>query len=200
MLFKICYPNFRKKMTIMKEIFLSFNPKYFKPLLYGIKKYEYRKRFCNEETLAYLYLSGKSKCVIGLLELGKPIRLDKTRDNYIEYLDTLNRVDKYISSKDINAVPIKSLSLFENSISLEKIRDIIPKFMPPQMYYNLDNKPKLKEILNSRKIKEKLFIHNHEKIYYDNLAKSVSELEKTKEFININNSNIYKDILNKINI
>ena len=27
----------------MKEIFLSFRPEYFKPLLYGIKKYEYRK-------------------------------------------------------------------------------------------------------------------------------------------------------------
>ena len=31
----------------MKEIFLSFRPEYFKPLLYGIKKYEYRKRFCD---------------------------------------------------------------------------------------------------------------------------------------------------------
>ena len=39
----------------MKEIFLSFRPEYFKPLLYGIKKYEYRKRFCDEETRAYLY-------------------------------------------------------------------------------------------------------------------------------------------------
>ena len=45
----------------MKEIFLSFRPEYFKPLLYGIKKYKYRKRFCNEETKAYLYLSGKVK-------------------------------------------------------------------------------------------------------------------------------------------
>ena len=33
--------------------------------------------------------------------------------------------------------------------------------------------------------------------YYDNLAKSVSELEKEDEYININNSNIYKDILDK---
>lgn len=29
----------------MKEIFFSFRPEYFKPLLYGIKKYEYRKDF-----------------------------------------------------------------------------------------------------------------------------------------------------------
>ena len=46
----------------MKEIFLSFSPEYFKPLLYG---YEYRKRFCDEETSVYLYLSGKSRQVVG---------------------------------------------------------------------------------------------------------------------------------------
>ena len=55
----------------MKKIFLSFRPEYFEPLLYGIKKYEYRKRFCDEETIAYLYLSGKSRQVVGIVELGK---------------------------------------------------------------------------------------------------------------------------------
>ena len=69
----------------MKEILLSFKVEYFRPLLYGIKKYEYRKRFCDEETKAYLYLSGKSRQVIGILELGKPIRLDLTRNNYLEH-------------------------------------------------------------------------------------------------------------------
>ena len=63
-------------MLRVKEIFLSFRPEYFKPLLYGIKKYEYRKRFCDEETRAYLYLSGKSRQVVGVMELGRPIRLD----------------------------------------------------------------------------------------------------------------------------
>lgn len=166
----------------MKEIFLSFRPEYFEPLLYGIKKYEYRKRFCNEETKAYLYLSGKSRKVIGLLELAKPIRLDLTRQNYINYPETLKRVDEYISSNDINAVPIKSLSLFEKPISLDEIRNIIPGFMPPQMYYVLDNHPNLKEILEKRKLNKKIFEHIHGKIYYDNLAMSVSEMKKTEEF------------------
>ncbi len=102
----------------MKEIFLSFRPEYFKPLLYGIKKYEYRKRFCKEETRAYLYLSGKSRQVIGVMDLSKPIRLDLTREDYLNYSETLKRVDKYILNKDINAVPIKSLALFDNPISL----------------------------------------------------------------------------------
>lgn len=170
----------------MKEIFLSFRPEYFKPLLYGIKKYEYRKRFCNDETLAYLYLSGKSRQVIGVLELGKSIRLDKTRDSYLDYPDTLARVNSYIANGDINAIPIKSLTLFKSPISLREIRKSIPDFMPPQMYLILDNHPRLKELLKSQSLGKKLFVHKHDIIYYDNLAKSVSELKKTAEFERIN--------------
>lgn len=182
----------------MKEIFLSFRPEYFKPLLYGIKKYEYRKRFCDEETKAYLYLSGKSRQVIGIMELGRPIRLDLTKEDYLNYPETLNRVNQYILSKDINAVPIKSLSLFENPIELSDIRKEIPSFMPPQMYFVLDNHPQLKTMLENQPISKRVFYHEHDKIYYDNLAMSVSELEKTEEFkkihaVNINN-NDYKKI------
>ena len=173
----------------MKEIFLSFRPEYFKPLLYGIKKYEYRKRFWNEETRAYLYLSGKSRQVIGIMELGKPIRLNLTRNNYLKYPQTLKRVDEYILSKDINAVPIKSLALFDNPLSLDEIRNVIPNFMPPQMYFVLDNHPKLKSLLQKQSIKEKLFVHNHDEIYYDNLAVSVEELEKTPEFKKLHKNN-----------
>lgn len=166
----------------MKEIFLSFRPEYFKPLLYGIKKYEYRKRFCDEETKAYLYLSGKSRQVVGIMELGRPVRLDRTRENYLKYPETLKRVDKYILNREVNAIPIMSLSLFEHPISLDEIREEIPRFMPPQMYFVLDNHPKLRSILDRQPLNEKLFIHNHKDIYYDNIALSVGELEKTDEF------------------
>lgn len=166
----------------MKEIFLSFRPEYFKPLLYGIKKYEYRKRFCDEETKAYSYLSGKSRQVVGIMELGKPIRLDLTRDNYLDYPETLKRVDEYILNNDINAIPIKSLALFDHPINLDEIRNVIPNFMPPQMYFVLDNHPKLKSLLEHHLVNEKIFVHSHDEIYYDNLAMSVSELEKTDEF------------------
>ena len=166
----------------MKEIFLSFMPEYFRPLLYGIKKYEYRKRFCDEETRAYLYLSGKSRQVIGVMELGKPVRLDLTRESYLNYPETLKRVDEYILNKDINAVPIKSLALFDKPIDLNDIRKVIPNFMPPQMYFVLDNHPQLKSLLEKQHLNQKLFVHNHAGIYYDNLAMSVSELEKTDEF------------------
>lgn len=180
----------------MKELFLSFRTEYFKPLLYGVKKYEYRKRFCNEETKAYLYLSGKSRQVIGYLDLGKPIRLDITRNDYLNYPETLERVDKYILSGDINAVPIKSLVLFKNPISLDDLRKEIPGFMPPQMYYVLDNNLELKEFLEKQELGERVFTHKHDTIYYDNLAKSISELKKSDEFKELDklHYNDYKNI------
>lgn len=183
----------------MKEIFLSFNPIYFKPLLYGIKKYEYRKRFCDEETKAYLYLSGKKQLVVGVMELGRPIRLDKTRDEYINYPDTLKRVDAYIKKRDVCAVPIKSFRLFNKPISLNDLRNYIPGFMPPQMYYVLDNHLKLKSVLERLELKDLEFVHKHDKIYYDNLAMSVSELMQTDSFkkidLVVDKMGDYKEIL-----
>lgn len=182
----------------MKEIFLSFRPEYFKPLLYGIKKYEYRKRFCDEETKAYLYLSGKSRQVIGVMNLGKPIRLDLTRDNYLNYPETLKRVDEYILDKYINAIPIKSLALFDKPIDLEEIRNVIPNFMPPQMYMVLENNPKLKALLESKSLKESLFIHDHNSIYFDNLAMSVSDLQQTREFQELDTLNAKNKIFDNL--
>ena len=96
----------------------------------------------------------------------------------------------------INAIPIKSLSLFEKPIELDDIRNTIPGFMPPQLYYVLDNNPILKDLLEQQPIKEIVFSHNHEDIYYDNLAKSVSELKKTEEYKELHDKyiNNYKDI------
>ena len=76
-------------MEKKRKIFLSFRPEFFRPILYDIKKYEYRKRFTDQETLCYLYLSSKSKCIVGVLKLGKPIRLDKERDKFIDNPKTL---------------------------------------------------------------------------------------------------------------
>lgn len=166
----------------MKKIFLSFKPEYFLPLKFGLKKYEYRKRFCDEDTIAYLYLSGKSREVIGMMKLGKPIRLDKTRDNYVNYPDTLRRVDEYILNRDIYAIPIISLALFKSPISLNEIRDNIPNFMPPQMYYLLENNKVLKDFLEKRELQQELFVHKHDKIYLDNLAVTVSEMKNSSEY------------------
>lgn len=155
----------------MKEILLSFHPRSYGPLHDGIKMYEYRKRFCEEETKAYLYLSGKVRCIVGVMMLDKKIRLDRTRDNYLKYPDTLKRVDEYIALGDINAVPIKSLTLFKEPISLEEIRSCVSSFRPPRMYYVLNEDSPIMKLLKERTLDKPLFVHKHDGIYYDNLGK-----------------------------
>lgn len=183
----------------MKEIFLSFKPEYFKPILYGMKKYEYRKRFCHEETKAYLYLSSKKQMVIGVMELGIPIRLNEHICEYRAYPETYKRVEKYIAEGDVCAIPIKSLSLFYEPITLAELRKQIPNFKPPRMYYVLNSDSKLKSFLETRKIRDKEFIHKHDKVYYDNLALSVREMMMDEKFKKIDSVVLYmsdyKDII-----
>lgn len=165
-----------------KEIFLSFNPKYFKPLLYGLKKYEYRKRFCDNETKAYLYLSQKEKRVIGIVEFGKPLKLEKVIKELDKDSDVFKRVDEYLKKGNKKAVPIKSLQLFKKSVSLDEIRQEISNFMPPQMYYVLDNNQKLKQLMHKQEVDKVLFVHDHQDIYLDNLAVSCSQIKKTEQY------------------
>ena len=70
--------------------------------------------------------------------------------------------------------------------------------MPPQMYFVLDSHPKLKQILENQRINEKLFFHKHDCIYYDNLAKSVNELEKTEEFKKLHTKHTNNNDFNNI--
>lgn len=71
--------------------------------------------------------------------------------------------------------------------------------MPPQMYFVLENHPKLESILKKQKLKDNLFIHDHTNIYYDNLAFSVRKIEETEEFKKIHEKNKeneeFKDIM-----
>ena len=41
----------------MKSILLSFKPRWADLIMTGVKIYEYRKRFCNEPVMAYMYVS-----------------------------------------------------------------------------------------------------------------------------------------------
>lgn len=79
-----------------REIFLSFRPEFFRPILYNLKKYEYRKRFCNEPTTAYLYLSAPVQEVIGIMELGKPLIITEKINDYEKGTIIYDRINQSI--------------------------------------------------------------------------------------------------------
>lgn len=169
-----------------KEIFLSFRPEYFRPILYDIKKYEYRKRFCKEEVKAYLYLSSPVKEVIGIMYLGKPILIEKYRNFYKNKKTIYNRIDSEIKNRTKYAIPIKSFCLYEKPITIEEIKNIDEKFHVPQCYLNLENYKKVHVYLNSKNLYKAEFNNNHETIYEDNFCMSCLKMEQSNEFIKKN--------------
>lgn len=70
----------------MKTIFLSFTPEpFYEPIKKGVKRYEYRSRFCNEECYAYLYLSAPVQKVVARIKFGKRIELESWEKEFTDF-------------------------------------------------------------------------------------------------------------------
>ncbi len=167
-----------------RKILLSFRPEFFRPLLYNIKKYEYRKRFCEEPTTAYLYLSSPVKEIVGIVEFGTPLKLEEELKKY--NLDTFirRRIKGFIDKKIKYAIPIESLKLYKEPISLHKLKEIDPKFTAPQCYLNIENKKKIMEYLVIQDMYDYEFENKHDIVFESNLCVSCTEMEVTDEFLN----------------
>lgn len=165
-----------------RKIFLSFRPEFFRPILYNIKMYEYRKRFCDEPTTAYLYLSAPVQEVVGIMELGKPIHTTKQIENYDKNSIIYNRIKQCIENGEKFAIPIESLQLFKKPISIKKLKEIDGSFNVPQCYLNIENFPNIYTYLTSQELYDKEYVNNHTKLYEDNFCMTCMEMEGTNEF------------------
>ena len=169
-------------MSQKKNIFLSFRPEFFRPILYNIKKYEYRKRFCDESTCAYLYLSSPIRKVIGIMELGKPIHMEQIIKNYDNNSLIYSRIESCLKGGEKLAIPIESFTLFKQPVPIEKIKELDNHFTVPQCYLNLDNYPIIFTYLKKQDCYDTEFYNSHNQIYEDNFAMTCKEMEQTKEF------------------
>lgn len=171
------------KRYLERNIFLSFRPEYFRPILYGIKKYEYRKRFCKEPVIAYLYLSSPVQEVVGIIRFLKPFITEELLDDYNDDSIIRTRLLRCLDNKERFIIPIESLQLFENPIPIQELKNINPDFFIPQCYCNLENQRKIFEYLQSRPLMKKEFINDHSKIFESNLGVLCAEMEETEEYI-----------------
>lgn len=106
----------------------------------GEKIYEYRKRFCNEPVIAYMYVSTPVKAVTGIIHLGKKTKLSDWREQYKYNPDIVVKIDDFMIRNNI-VMPIEKV-IPTTVITLDELRLNIPGFKAPQMYYN-DNNPAL---------------------------------------------------------
>ena len=167
----------------MKNIFLSFRPEFFRPILYDIKKYEYRKRFLKEESIAYLYLSAPVQEVIGIMILGKAIMTEEIKETYKNRPLVYERLNKASAGKEKYIIPIISLKLFEKSVTKAELEVNDKKFNVPHCYFNLENYPKTFNFLKEQITMDAEFLNDHANVFENNLGMTCAEMELTKEFI-----------------
>lgn len=165
-----------------REIFLSFKPEYFRPILYDIKKYEYRKRFCMEATKAYLYMSSPLQEVIGIMELGIPIKTTDILNKYPQESVIYKRTQHCVNVGELFAIPIESLQLYKKPIPISKIQQLDPSFHVPQCYLNIAKYKKVYDYLQEQEMYDVEFINRHDAIYEDNFGATCKEMELTSEF------------------
>lgn len=125
----------------MKKILLSFQPYWVEKIMNGDKIYEYRKRFCNEPVIAYMYVSAPVKAVTGIVHLGKKTKLSDWREQYKNNSDIVERIDDFMTRNNI-VMPIEKV-IPTSAVTLDELRSNIPGFKAPQMYYDLDANPAL---------------------------------------------------------
>lgn len=133
----------------MKTMLLSFKASVFEKLLNGEKIFEHRKVFPNEPILAYLYVSSPVKAITGKVLLGNKIDLEEWKVKYNYDSAAVKRIDEYLKHHKY----VMEIQRFQptNRISLEKLRQDLPGFVVPQMYYFIDNTPLLEYLEDNLK-------------------------------------------------
>lgn len=132
----------------MKKILLSFKPFWYEKIKNGEKIFEYRKRFCDEPVMAYMYVSRPVMAISGIIMLDKRISLDAWKNQYKDDKEIYDRINDF-AKRNNYAMPILEY-VPTTSISLREIQNVIPGFMAPQMYYNLDKNCNLLKLLEEK--------------------------------------------------
>lgn len=130
-------------------VLLSLKEKPYKEILSGEKKYEYRTRYSDEETVAFIYVSQTIKKICGVIFFDKPIigtdeEISCLAEKYKP--GSYSVMMEYLKNGIGYAIPVKKVIEF-SPISLSKIQSNFPDFVVPQSYYYLDTKEK-KDVLD----------------------------------------------------
>ena len=126
----------------MRTILLSFKADVYKKVKTGKKIYEHRKFFPDGPIKAYLYVSTPIKSIVGIMHLDNKVEIEGCKEKYAYDKNTLTRIDSYLQCHKY-AMEITDFQ-DTNKISLTQLRNDLPGFVVPQMYYFIDDKPLLK--------------------------------------------------------
>lgn len=131
----------------MRTMLLSFKPKWYNLIKDGSKIFEYRRTFPDEEIMVYMYVSSPMKQIVGKIHLGRKIDINTWKEKYKDDSEICKRIDEYLIRHKY-AMPVLSFQMTKE-IELRTLREFDSKFVCPQMYYYLENYPKLFEFIET---------------------------------------------------
>lgn len=126
-------------------ILISLKPQYFRLILSGEKKHEYRKRFPDRPVKAFIYVTQPVGEIKAAIDFGKPIH----DPNDLKGQEGIG-VQDFIRGEKAGkvAVPIKNITVLKEPMKMDVLKS---KFhvIPPQSFIYLKNKPELLNYLMS---------------------------------------------------
>ncbi len=154
----------------MRTMLLSFKADVYQRVLSGEKIYEHRKVFPDEPIEAYLYVSAPVKAIKGIMHLRNKTPLEVWKQRYSYDKDAVKRIDNYL----LQYKYAMEISDFQNTteVSLQNLRENIPGFVVPQMYYFIDDSYLLEYLKKTLKTEGKLISHDFSKIDSKQICKS----------------------------
>ncbi len=133
-------------------LILSLRPGPYARLIEGTKRHEFRRRFPDEATSAFLYLAAPISAVVAYAEFGRPIigtpeelAAIAEKDEAGSYADTL---DYFKGVSKGYALPLLSLREIE-PMPLTELRDVFG-FRPPLSYRRVEAGSALEHELNKK--------------------------------------------------
>lgn len=134
-------------------LLLSIQSDPFRRIKEGTKQFEYRRRFANRPTAAFLYVSAPVQAVCGFAEFGQSIVGSPREIGAVaegERPGSGAMIERFMAGvRQGYAIPV--LSFRESpSVSLEELRTAVPGFAAPQSYIILSKQPALLDYLVRR--------------------------------------------------
>jgi len=130
----------------MQTYLLSIKKEPFEALMRGHKKHEFRRKFSEVRAkfLVAFYVSFPVKTLMGVAEFGPVIKGKIPALLDLAKTHNWNRppefTAEYFSGCEYGyALPLLSARKLERPLSLERLRELVSGFRPPQSYLSLDN-------------------------------------------------------------
>lgn len=153
----------------MRKMLLSFKADVYERVLSGEKIYEHRKVFPDEPIEAYLYVSNPIKAIVGIMHLGNKTSIEGWKEKYSYDQAAVSRIDEYLKQHKY-AMEIQTFQN-TNKISLYKLREDLPGFVVPQMYYFIDDSPLLEYLEKNLVAEGEMLVHDFSNIKSDMICK-----------------------------